>query len=124
MKKMLMPFIIAAAVKLFALMPILLGGLGLLVFKAVVISKIALLFAGVLLFQKLFGAGVSGLGSAGNLFSKNALPSWDSQAPQAWNAGASAQPQGYYKRSFNEAAKVDAHSLAYAAQVPDTKENN
>ena len=123
MKKMMLPLIAAAGVKIFALVPLLLGGLGLLVLKAIVVSKIALLLAGVLLFQKLSGAGGSGI-SAGGLFGKNSQPSWESQPSQGWGAGSSSQSQGYYKRSFDEAAKVAAHQMAYSAQAPITNEAN
>ncbi|KAK9298822.1 hypothetical protein QLX08_007966 [Tetragonisca angustula] len=126
MKKMALPLIAAAGVKLFALIPILLGGLGLLVTKALFVGKIALLLAGVLAFQRLFGGNSAG---AANFFSKNAQPStgWVDSANQGWSANVAAgvQPQGYYKRSFDvENGKVDAHSMAYSAQAPITNETN
>ncbi|XP_066581963.1 uncharacterized protein [Prorops nasuta] len=119
-KKVILPLIAAAGVKIFALVPILLGGLGLLVLKALFVGKIALLLAGVLAFQKLFGG--SGV-TASSIFGKNPQPSngWYDPAPQAWAGGASGtgQSQGYYKRSFDIAAsKSDAHNMAYAAQIP------
>lgn len=127
MKKMILPLIAAVAVKVFALVPILLGGLGLLVLKAVFVSKIALILAGVLAFQRLFGSG-SGSGYT-SLFSKNAQPAtgWYDNANQGWSGGAATatQPQGYYKRSFNaDNAKMDAHSMAYSAQAPISNEAN
>ncbi|XP_076241651.1 DUF1676 domain-containing protein Osi14 [Calliopsis andreniformis] len=128
MKKIILPLIAAVALKVFALIPILLGGLGLLVLKAVFVSKIALLLAGVLAFQRLFGSGSSSGAGYSSLFSKNAQPAsgWYDSASQGWPAGASAaQPQGYYKRSFNaDNAKMDAHSMAYSAQAPISNEAN
>ena len=121
-KKMILPLVAAAGVKIFALVPILLGGLSLLVFKALVVGKIALLLAGILAFQKLFGGnGVS----ASSFFSKNAQPTgWiDAQPNQGWSAS-SAQPQGYYRRSFEPNTNADAHSMAYAAQAPVTNETD
>lgn len=113
--------------KLFALIPILLGSLGLLVLKALFVGKIALLLAGVLAFQKLFGSGSNGSGYA-NFFGKNAQPvtGWIDSGSQGWPAGSAAaiQPQGYYKRSFEENSKMDAHSMAYSAQAPATNEGN
>ncbi|KAL7296216.1 uncharacterized protein LOC106649211 [Trichogramma pretiosum] len=115
-KKMLMPLITLIGVKLLALAPVFLGGLALLVGKAVFVSKIALLIAGVLAFQKFFGAGsqlAGGFPGAG-LFGKN-----NAAAPIAYEhpaaAYAQAQGQGYqYRRSFEK----DAQQLAYAAQAP------
>ncbi|XP_011314437.1 uncharacterized protein Osi14 [Fopius arisanus] len=121
-KKLILPMVAAAGLKIFALMPILFGGLGLLVLKALVVGKIALLIAGILAFQRLFGSGassVSGLG-ASNFF-KNLQPAsgyYDSSAgSQGWSSGAAQQPQqGYYKRSFDD-GKTAQH-LAYSAQIP------
>lgn len=123
---MALPLIAAAGIKLFALIPILLGSLGLLVMKALFVGKIALLLAGVLAFQRLFGSSNSG---ATSFFSKNPQPStgWFDNANQGWaaNVAAGVQPQGYYKRSFDaENGKIDAHSMAYSAQAPITNETN
>ncbi|XP_017891516.1 uncharacterized protein LOC108631857 [Ceratina calcarata] len=124
LKKVALPLIIAAAVKLFALVPIVIGSLGLLVAKALFVGKIALLVAGVLAFQRLFGNGSSG---AASFFSKNSSPStgWVDSGSQGWpaNAGIGGPSQGYYKRSFDaENGKIDAHSMAYSAQAPITNE--
>lgn len=125
-KKIALPLIAAAGVKLFALIPIVLGSLGLLVMKALFVGKIALLLAGVLAFQRLFGSG----NGATSLFNKNNQPStvgWvDNSGGQGWssNIGTNVQPQGYY-RSFNDRdGRVDAHSMAYSAQAPITNETN
>ncbi|XP_060825741.1 uncharacterized protein LOC132912362 [Bombus pascuorum] len=125
-KKIALPLIAAAGIKLFALIPILLGSLGLLVMKALFVGKIALLLAGVLAFQRLFGGSNSG---ATSFFSKNPQSStgWFDNANQGWtaNVAAGVQPQGYYKRSFDaENGKIDAHSMAYSAQAPLTNETN
>ncbi|XP_078032807.1 DUF1676 domain-containing protein Osi14 [Augochlora pura] len=117
MKKLILPVVAAVAVKLFALVPILLGGLGLLVAKALIVGKVALLVAGVLAFQKLFNGG--GSGPAG-FFSKNSQPAWVDSGNQGWSSGGLGQQQGYYKRSFE--AEKDAHDMAYAAQAPATNE--
>lgn len=119
---MILPLVAAAGLKLITLVPILFGGLALLVFKAIVVGKVALLLAAVLAFQKMFGAGAVG---AGGLFGKNPQPAgwYDGQNNQAWS-GASAQGQGYYRRSFDGTTKGDAHNLAFAAQAPVTNETN
>ncbi|XP_011163927.1 uncharacterized protein LOC105198785 [Solenopsis invicta] len=116
-KKMIFPLIAAAGLKIFALVPILLGGLGLLALKAYVLGKIALFAAGVVAFNKLFG----GSNVAGGFFNKNPAPVWyDNGAAGNWVAGGSPvlQHQGY--RSFEKIdEKVDAHNLAYSAHAPD-----
>lgn len=117
---MVLPLIAAAGVKIFALVPILLGGLALLTLKALFVGKIALLVAGVMAFQKLFGGG--GLGAGGILGKNPQVGGWyDNGAASGWSAGGAAglQPQGYYRRSLDDAdAKVDAHNLAYSAHAP------
>ncbi|XP_043266011.1 uncharacterized protein LOC122405387 [Colletes gigas] len=122
-KKMILPLIAVVGLKLFALVPILLGGLGLLVLKALFVGKMALLLAGVLGFQKLFGSNGSG---PGGFFSKNAqqTPAWLDNTGQAWSAGSATgvQSQGYYKRSFDIDDGKDAQSMAYSAQVPSMNE--
>jgi len=98
------------------LIPILLGGLSLLALKALVFGKIALLVAGIMAFQKLFGGS-----SVSNLFSKNPMPVWyDNGAAGNWaTGGSSGLQQGY--RSFDRTdTKVDAHDLAYSAHAPGT----
>ncbi|XP_076759074.1 DUF1676 domain-containing protein Osi14 [Xylocopa sonorina] len=122
-KKMALPLIAAAGVKLFALVPIVLGSLGLLVMKALFVGKIALLVAGILAFQRLFGSGSSG---AANFFSKNVQPStgWIDSGNQGWSSNAAAgQSQGYYRRSFDVPnGNPDAHLMAYSAQAPIANE--
>jgi len=112
---MVLPLIAAAGLKIFALVPILLGGLGLLALKALFFGKIALLVAGVMAFQRLFGNS----NVAGSFFGKNPTPNlwYDSNSAAAWNAGNAVglQHQGY--RSFDD-AKVDAQNLAYSAHAP------
>ncbi|KAL7296217.1 hypothetical protein TKK_0010754 [Trichogramma kaykai] len=97
LKKMLSPLMSIIGVKVFALAPIVLGKLALLVGKAIFFSKVALLIAGVLLFQKFFGAGsqlAGGFPGAG-LFGKNNV----------------AQQYNYEPAAY-------AQNLAYSAQVP------
>lgn len=120
---MILPLIAAAGVKIFALVPILIGGLGLLVLKALFVGKIALLLAGILAFQKLFGSG-GGIGSSvGSVFKQNIQPAasawYDGAASQqGWSGGPAAQQpqQGYYKRSFDDTKA--AQNLAYSAHAP------
>ncbi|EFN64637.1 hypothetical protein EAG_08280 [Camponotus floridanus] len=120
-KKIVTPLIAAMGIKLFALVPILLGGLGLLALKALFFGKIALLVAGIVAFQKLFG----GSNVASSFFGKNPTSIfYDTGASGNWPAASSAGAyQGY--RSFDiDDAKVDAHNLAYSAHVPDANDTN
>ncbi|XP_011703628.1 PREDICTED: uncharacterized protein LOC105459371 [Wasmannia auropunctata] len=113
-KKMILPLIAAAGLKIFAFLPILFIGLGALAVKALIFGKFALLVASVMAFQKLFGGN-------GSFFNKNPAPWFDNGAAGggAWIPSASAglQHQGY--RSFDRTdAEVDAHDLAYSAHAP------
>lgn len=116
-KKLAAPFLLAIGAKLFALAPLLLGGVVLLATKALVVAKIALVLAAVLGFQKLGGSGGSGF----NLLSKfsgagnSAAPSqgWSSgnSGSQGWSSGSS---NSYpYARNYDE-----AQDMAYSAQAP------
>ena len=123
-KKHIHPILAIVAVKLLALAPIVFGKLVLLVGKAVFFAKIAFLIAGVLAYQRFFGAGAQGAPGAvfgGNFFGRN--PAYNAYADGSAYAPV-AQPEGYYKRSFGEEAK--AQQLAYSAQVPtfNTAETN
>lgn len=113
---MVLPLIAAAGLKIFALVPILLGGLGLLALKALFFGKIALLVAGIVAFQKLF----SGSNVASSFFGKNPTPIfYDTGASANWPAANSAGAhQGYRSFAASADAKVDAHNLAYSAHAP------
>lgn len=105
----------AVALKLFALVPIVMGGLGLLVLKALVVGKIALLFAAILAFQRF--AGGSGASSIGSIFNRTPQASYyDGTASQGWTSGVQQPQSGYYKRSFDDIKS--AQNLAYSAHAP------
>ncbi|CAB0043809.1 unnamed protein product [Trichogramma brassicae] len=107
-KKLLSPLLSFIALKAFALAPIVLGKLALLVGKAIFFSKVALLITGVLLFQKFFGAG-SQIAFPGGLFGKNNVaPQYNYEPATYAQAGAFTG----YQRS------LDAQNLAYSAQAP------
>ncbi|CAB0043815.1 unnamed protein product [Trichogramma brassicae] len=113
LKKMLSPLMSIIGVKVFALAPIFLGKLALLVGKAIFFSKVALLIAGVLLFQKFFGAGSQLAGGfPGGLFGKNNVTPQYTYEPATYaQAGAGAYSAGYQR-------SLDAQQLAYSAQAP------
>lgn len=104
--------------KIFAILPIVIGVVGLLAVKALFIGKLAILLAGFLAIQKF----TSGSGFSGPL-SKFSQDSYIPVAPTAshasgWSspaAGAQTAGSGYYKRSYQ-----DAQNLAYAAQAQET----
>lgn len=106
-KKKLLPFLGLLAVKIFALLPLLLGAVGFLALKALLIGKIALVIAGILALQKYsHGGSFSG-------FSK--LTDGFAPAGSSYSAPVSS-PGGYYRRSIEDQAA--AQHLAYSAQVP------
>ncbi|XP_058463966.1 uncharacterized protein LOC131438149 [Malaya genurostris] len=130
LKKILGPLALAVGGKLFALLPILLGGVALLAIKALFVSKIALILAVILAFKKFLGGAVDGAGTLG-LLSKavgggaaalgggaiGGAPA-PAPAPAGWTgAGASGWSQGNsqypYARSYDT-----AQDLAYSAQAP------
>ena len=114
LKKMMGPIALAIGAKLFALLPILLGGLALLTTKAIIVAKIALFLAILVGGSKFFGGLGSKFGGAlGGGYNANAGWSGASSNVGGWSSGASsAYP---YARSINENA--DAQELAYAGQV-------
>ncbi|KYN39956.1 hypothetical protein ALC56_05724 [Trachymyrmex septentrionalis] len=115
-KKVFLPFIAAAGLKLFAFAPLLLFGLGLLTVKALIFGKLALLATGYVVLQKLFSGS-----SVGSFFNKNPGPPLYDYGAGNWPAGS--QQQGYY-RNFNADSKMDAQNLAYPAHVPNAVPNN
>lgn len=119
--KALLPILLGVGAKMLLLVPLGLLFLGVLAFKALVFSKIALILGAVLAVQK-FLRGGSG-GSGGWASGGGAGGGWSS-APAAvgsgWSAGgASSGPgaaPGGWGRSLG--AEGDAHEVAYSAHVP------
>lgn len=103
----MLPILGLLAVKIVAVLPILLGIIGFFALKALLFGKLALLIAGVMAFQKFAG-------SSGG-FSKIA-DSWSSGANVASPWPAQAAPSsngGYYRRSMEAAAQ----QMAYNGQM-------
>jgi len=110
--------IAAAGLKIFALAPLLLFGLGLLTVKALFYGKLALLATGYVIMQKLFSGS-----NVGGFFNKNPGPPLYDYGAGSWSAGSGSQQQGYY-RNFNADSKMDAQNLAYPAHIPNAVSNN
>ncbi|XP_072155172.1 uncharacterized protein [Bemisia tabaci] len=114
-KKKLYPILALLGLKIFAVLPLIIGVVGLLAAKAFFIGKIALIVAGILAIQKYSHGGYSGIGSWGKI-----ADNWTSatnQAATGWNSAAQSAPGGgYYKRSMN--GLQGAHEMAYSAQIP------
>lgn len=113
MKKMMGPILAGIALKIFAVVPILIGFLGLLAVKALVVAKIAFVIAAVIAAQKLLGGGGSiGSGLGGWTGGAGAgAGGWSSGSGAGWSGNG-----GYnYKRSMDEAA---ANDMAYSAHTP------
>lgn len=72
LKKLLGPILLGLGSKIFALLPLFLVGLAFLAFKALIVSKIALVLAGVLAVSKMMsgGGGLGGLGSGLGILGK------------------------------------------------------
>ena len=128
--KALLPIILGIGAKLALVVPLGIGLVGFLAIKALLVSKVALILAGIIAVQKLFGGGGLGGWSSG----KNGWPSsgssgwssggslggggWNSGSSGGWStSGSGAAASGYY-RSFDGSSQVDAHQLAYKAQAP------
>ncbi|XP_055852413.1 uncharacterized protein LOC129916462 [Episyrphus balteatus] len=119
MKKLMGPLILAVGAKLFALVPLLLGGLALLATKAIVVAKIAFLLALAVSASKLFGGagklgGLGGLGGGAAGLANSA--GWQQPAQQGWSSGGASYP---YARSLgDDDSSEDAQELAFHAQIP------
>jgi len=106
LKKKVLPILGFLAVKIVAVLPILLGIIGFFALKALVFGKLALLIAGIMAFQKYAGASggfgkIADTWSAGNV---QASP-WAASAAPSTNGG------GYYRRS------MEAQQMAYNGQI-------
>lgn len=125
LKKIAGPLILAVAAKLFALIPLFLGGLVLLATKALVVAKIAFVLAAVLGFQKLGASGsgfnlLSKFSGAGN---SGASQGWAAAPSQGWSSGSAAgagSPQAGWSsgasNSYPYARSYDAQDMAYSGQ--------
>lgn len=96
------------AVKVVAVLPILLGIIGFFALKALVFGKLALLIAGVMALQKFSGSS-GGFGKIADSWSNaNVASAWPSA-----NAVAAPSSGGYYRRSMEAAAQ----QMAYNGQM-------
>ncbi|XP_049529296.1 uncharacterized protein LOC125947872 [Anopheles darlingi] len=126
LKKVLGPLVLAIGGKLFALLPLFLGGVALLAVKALLVSKVAFVLAAILAAQKFLGGGggsplnllskVAGGGSSGvsGGVAAGGAGGWSSGAASSgWSNAGAASAQYPYARSYDT-----AQELAYSAQVP------
>ncbi|KAK6621945.1 hypothetical protein RUM44_001752 [Polyplax serrata] len=110
-KKSLMPILIGVGAKVFAVIPLLLGGLALIATKALILAKIAFVLAAIVGLQKLFGAGSGGFGGFGKVSGNSG---WSSGGNYGNTGGWSGS--GPYYRSFNE--NEGGQEMAYSAHTP------
>ncbi|EDV90708.1 uncharacterized protein LOC6569765 [Drosophila grimshawi] len=116
-KKMIGPIALAIGAKLFAVIPLVLGFLALLTFKAVIVAKIAFVVALLVGGSRLlggFGNKFGGVGSFGGGYNSNA---WSAPASPGWSSAASSSYP--YARSI---AVDDAQELAYSGQQQQQQE--
>lgn len=92
-KKLLLPLLLLFKLKAAALLPLVLGFLALIAFKALIIGKLALLLSGIIGLKKLFE-------------SKHSSQNYEVVA----HPHTSFDEHGHYGRAMN-----DAHNMAYAA---------
>ncbi|XP_075210978.1 uncharacterized protein LOC142318289 [Lycorma delicatula] len=112
LKKKIFPILMLVGLKIFAVIPVILGIIGLVAAKALVVGKLALIIAGIIAIQKFIGSG-GGSGFSG--FNKGSVSdAWSSGGSGGWASPSSSQG-GYYRRSIEDAA----HQMAYSAQIPD-----
>ncbi|XP_030562934.1 uncharacterized protein LOC115764188 [Drosophila novamexicana] len=118
-KKMIGPIALAIGAKLFAVIPLVLGFLALLTFKAVVVAKIAFFLAILVGGSRLLSGfgnkfGGAGIGSSYGGYNSNA---WSAPASAGWSSGSSsAYP---YARSITA---DNVQELAYAGQQPEEQQ--
>lgn len=106
LKKKVLPILGLLAVKIAAVLPLLLGIIGFFALKALVFGKLALLIAGVLAFQK-YASSSGGFGKITDTWgTANAANAWSAPAAPGANGG-------YYRRSMEAAAQ----QLAYNGQM-------
>ena len=108
------PLMMAVGAKLIALIPIFLGGLALLAFKAVAVAKIAFVLALALGASRFFGAGGFGKlggGNGGTGYNAGGVGGWNNGGYNGgWTSGGSA--------SYPYSRSMDAADEAYSAQAP------
>ncbi|XP_026678299.1 uncharacterized protein LOC103507677 isoform X2 [Diaphorina citri] len=115
-KKKFTPILMLLGAKIFAILPIIIGVVGIMAVKALFIGKLAILLAGFLAIQK-FASGSGFGGGLGKLSPDSYVSGPSSSHSAGWSApAAGAAPSGgYYKRSYQ-----DAQNMAYSAQTPET----
>ncbi|KAL9694189.1 hypothetical protein quinque_013474 [Culex quinquefasciatus] len=97
MKKMMSMMMMGFMMKMAAMVPVAIAGLYLLAGKALIVSKIALLLAGIIGLKKLVASKQQGGGGGG------------------WSSGGSGHGGGWDRRSADLAASAAAQNLAYNA---------
>ena len=112
---MLMPLLLGLGLKLVTLIPLGIGLIGFLAFKALMVSKIALAIGAALGLQKLLGNQNGGWSKA--QWSAQPSTGWsNTNSGAGWSSGSGSSTGGYY-RSFDAAAASagaqDAQQMAY-----------
>lgn len=106
MKKMMSMMMMGFAMKMAALVPVAIAGLYLLAGKALIVSKIALLLAGIIGLKKLISSKSGGGGSGWSSSGGGGSSGWQNQGGN-----------GAWERGYNE----NAQKLAYNAYAYKTE---
>lgn len=103
------------AMKMAAMVPVAIAGLYLMAGKALIVSKIALLLAGIIGIKKLLSSKQSGGGGGG--WSSGSGGGWQSSGGHGGGGGASGGSSGGWdRRSSNEAQNLAFNAYAYKAE--------
>ncbi|XP_049861247.1 uncharacterized protein LOC126355094 [Schistocerca gregaria] len=118
--KALLPILLGVGAKMLLLVPLGLLVVGVLAFKALIVSKIALVLGAVLAVQKFLrgGSGGSGGGWAGAGASGGGWSSAPAAVGSGWSAGGASSGPGAAPGGWGRSLEGDAQEMAYSAHAP------
>ncbi|XP_047112082.1 uncharacterized protein LOC124788843 [Schistocerca piceifrons] len=118
--KALLPILLGVGAKMLLLVPLGLLVVGVLAFKALIVSKIALVLGAVLAVQKFLrgGSGGSGGGWAGAGASGGGWSSAPAAVGSGWSAGGASSGPGGAPGGWGRSLEGDAQEIAYSAHAP------
>lgn len=111
MKKMMSMMMMGFAMKMAALVPVAIAGLYLLAGKALIVSKIALLLAGIIGIKKLLSSKQSGGGGGSGWSSGGSGGGWSSSGGHGGGGGG-----GGWDRRSNEAQNLAYNAYSYKTE--------
>lgn len=103
------------AMKMAAMVPVAIAGLYLMAGKALIVSKIALLLAGIIGIKKLLSSKQSSGGGGGG-WSSGSSGGWQSAGGHGGGGGGGGSSGGWDRRSSNEAQNLAFNAYAYKTE--------